>query len=164
MGVASFGGSQQIHLWIMTDMPQPFTELERMLERFGRQFEETARRWESIPGIESWGDDFGAIRLDLARNDNAYLVTADLPGFERDNVHVNVDGRMLSIEAESAESKIDEEHDVLRRERERRTMSRTIRLPEEIESDGASATLKNGVLTVHLPRHEHGESIEIDVE
>lgn len=147
----------------MTDMPQPFTDLERMLERMSQQLEASTRRWSPMDHIESWGDDFGAMRIDLARNDDAYVVTADLPGFERDDVDVSIDERTLRIEADTDESIIEDDHDVLRSERHKRSMSRMIRLPEEVDSEAASARLRNGVLTVTLPRRAFGGGTDIEV-
>lgn len=147
----------------MTDVPQTFTDFERMLDRFSRQFEEAARRWEMLPGIEMWPDDYDAMQVDLARNEDAYIITADLPGYNRDDVTVTVNDRTLRIEAEMSEAVSEEHEDVLRRERQHRSMTRTIRLPEEVESEGTSAKLRNGVLTIRLPRREMASGTEIEV-
>lgn len=150
--------------WTMTDMPQSISDLERMIERMSRQLEDSTRHWMPMSDIESWGDDFGSMRVDLVRNEDSYIVTADLPGFEREDVTVSLDGRTLRIDAEVDESEHEEEHDMLRSERRKRSMSRMLRLPEEIEEAGTTARLRNGVLTVELPRQEFGGGTDIEVE
>lgn len=154
---------RRIGRWTMTTMPQPFHDFERMIERLSRQFEEQASTWGIDPDIESWGDDFGAMRVDLERNTDAYIVTADLPGYDRSDVSVRIDGRTLHIAAEHDESTAEGEHDVLRRERRQRSMSRMLRLPEDVEADGTTARLRNGVLTVTLPRAEFTDGTDIEV-
>lgn len=148
----------------MSDMPQPILNLERVLERMGKQVEASARRWTTMDDFESWGDDFGAMRIDLIRDEDAYQVTADVPGFDRDDIHLTLEGRTLHIEASMDESSEGADRDLLRRERHHRSVSRMIRVPESIEAEEASARLQNGVLTVRLPRHAAGDGYEIDIE
>ena len=148
----------------MSKTPEPMIGFEQMLERFGRQIEETMQRWEHMPGLEMWGGDVGAIQVDLTRNDEAYILTADVPGFDRDEVSINIDNRTLHITADIDEMETEEGLDSLRRERVHRSMSRMIHLPEQVDADGATATLRNGVLTVTLPRSESPSGIEIEIE
>ncbi|WP_328766961.1 Hsp20/alpha crystallin family protein [Haloarcula nitratireducens] len=102
---------------------------------------------------------------DLENRDDEFVLTADLPGFEKDDIDVRVTDRTLRLEAENAEeTEEEEEGEYVRRERHRASVARSISLPEAVEADDISATFNNGVLTVRLPRSEPvtpGKQIEI---
>lgn len=107
------------------------------------------------------------ISVDVAEQDGAYVVTADVPGVERADIDLSVSGETLTIAAER-ESATDEGDDsYVHRERRRESMRRTVRLPGEVDAEAASATYTNGVLTVTLPTvgvedEEDGHRIDID--
>lgn len=125
---------------------------ERMNEQFG-QFEET-----TLPATQS-------LSVDLADHEDSFEVTADLPGYERDDIDLSVTDRTLRISAERDESTEEGEGNYLRRERRRRSVSRSLSLPEEVAEEEASAAYTNGVLTVTLPKatsDENSRSIDID--
>jgi len=113
------------------------------------------------PGYESDEVDFA---VDIAHHDDEIVVTADVPGFEKADFDISVDGDLLTIRAESdVESSVDEDAYV-RRERHHHAMRRTIRLPIDIDGEDASATYRNGVLTVSIPVEADVDVRHIDVE
>ncbi|MFB6097227.1 MAG: archaeal heat shock protein Hsp14 [Haloferacaceae archaeon] len=126
----------------------PFRDIERMFERMNEQFEESS-----------------GMAVDVAENDEEVTVTADLPGYDRDQIDVTVDDRRLTIRAErERETETDEEYH--RRERSFRRQTRTITLPAEVDERAASATYRNGVLEITLPKEgepeEEGHSVDIE--
>lgn len=143
----------------MTNPTNPFTELNRFFERMQSDFEEKARSWSEESGVVS------SVRVDLKDRDDEFVLTAELPGFEKDDIDVRVTDRTLRLEAEHAEeTEEEEEGEFVRRERHRTSVARSISLPEAVEADDISATFKNGVLTVRLPKSEpvaQGKQIEI---
>ncbi|ELZ70690.1 hsp20-type molecular chaperone [Haloferax volcanii DSM 14919] len=132
----------------------PFDEIEDLFDRMGRSFEES--------GIGRFQD----ISLDVVDDDEAIEVVADLPGFEKDDLDVSVSGRRLTIAADREESSEVDDEQYVRRERSQRSVSRTITLPAEVVRDEVTASYKNGVLTVTLPKAEPAGdgSTEIDIE
>jgi HSP20 family protein len=137
----------------------PFDEIERAFERMARQFDEMNSRF------DGWSAESAAgIRVDVADYDDEIVVTADLPGFEKEDIDISVADRRLSIEA-THEVETDESGDAyVRRERRHESMRRSIQLPEAVDEAGASASYVNGVLTVSLPKIEVDEdSHHIDV-
>jgi HSP20 family protein len=104
--------------------------------------------------------------VDLVERDDTFVVTADLPGFERDDVEVTVTDHTLRIEAggETTDREEDEEGRYLRQERRHRSVDRSVRLPEEVDTDAATGTMRHGVLTVTLPKLivEEAHQVEID--
>jgi HSP20 family protein len=102
--------------------------------------------------------------VDVAHHDGELVVTADVPGFEKADFDISVDGDLLTIRADSEmESSIDEDAYV-RRERHQRSMRRTIRLPADVDGEGAAAGYRNGVLTVTIPVESDADVRHIDVQ
>lgn len=140
-----------------------------MFEQMRRQFEDVAQSW----GQQGWSDEGGGgegtsglpaggmgsreFGIDLADQGDAFEVTADLPGFEEDEIDVRVDGETLHVSARSERSSDDQEGDVIRSERRQRSMSRSVTLPAPVEEEGGSAQYRNGVLTVTLPKREESD-------
>lgn len=156
----------------------PF-DFERMFERMNRQFEEMNRQFarfaETRPALESGDSDSmptvwsqGGIQVDIAERDDSVAVTADLPGFEKDEISLSVANDALTIRAEHDVDDAYESENYVRRERRHHAVHRTIPLPVEVREEEASATYTNGVLTVTLPvvetDDEDDDSHRIDIE
>ncbi|MGM0371921.1 MAG: Hsp20/alpha crystallin family protein [Halobacteriota archaeon] len=144
----------------MTRRSNPFEEIERLLERMSEQFEDV----DQLSSLESaWPH---RLKVDLAEFDGAYEVTADLPGFESEDIDVELLDDQLHICAQrETETEEAEEGRYLRRERSERSIDRRVSLPEPVEADAVEASFKNGVLTVCLPKAEGSEeSHTIEIE
>ena len=129
------------------DRRSPFDELESLLERL-----DTARS-------------MGEPAADVRDAGEQFEVVVDLPGFESDDIEVEVQSRTVRIDAAHQESADEEGADYVRQERSKRSVSRGLTLPEDVDEDGASADFSNGVLTVTLPKaHAAEDSTSIDVE
>ncbi|OVE83699.1 Hsp20/alpha crystallin family protein [Natronolimnobius baerhuensis] len=135
----------------------PFNEIEEMLDRVSRQVED---------GVTSGGLQVpGSVPVDVADTADEFVVTADLPGYETDDIELTLSEGTLRLEASREDELEFTDGDYIRRERSRKTANRRIRLPEPVEEDEISAGYENGVLTVRLPKVVGGdESKEIDIE
>lgn len=146
------------------DRRNPFRDLERMLEQLTEQFDVAADQW----GEESLRPStagFSAMSVDVTDHGDEFTVTADVPGFEKDEIAVTLNERTLQITADRAAETDEETANYIRHERTRRSMSRSITLPDAVDEDGVSATYQNGVLTVTLPRLEPSrDGTQIDIE
>jgi HSP20 family protein len=148
----------------MSSRDNPFEPVERMFEQMSRQFDDAARMWrrENAGSLEST-----RMGVDLKDEGDEFVATADVPGFERDDIDVRIAENTLSIDARREEQQTDErEGTYLRSERHHRSLSERVRFPEPVHEDSATATLRNGVLTVTVPkaepRSEGGHQIEIE--
>jgi HSP20 family protein len=145
----------------------PFEEIERTFERMSRQFDEMGRQWDGWPpsGMQVRSHD---VSVDVADYDDSVVVMADLPGYEREEIDLTIDGDRLSIAASrTRESESgDAAGEYVRRERRSESVRRSVTLPAAVDESAASATYTNGVLTVRLPKLETDEhdSHRIDVE
>lgn len=136
---------------------RPFEDLEETLERMSDRFDKAR--------VEVGGE-IGTAAIDVAEWDGEFIVSADLPGYDDEDIDVRVTDHTLHIEAEHKIEEEEEKEDLnyLRKERTRTTVSRSVQLPEEVDEDNASATYENGVLTVTLPKkHASEEAHRIEV-
>jgi len=135
----------------MSERSNPFEEIERLVESLTDDFDEPFR---PIDGAS----------VDVVDRGDAYVVRADLPGYDRDDIEVTVEDGRLSIRAERTTESLDEGERYVRRERQRGATTRTVGLPGPVQEREAAATHENGVLTVTLPRESSDEGTQIDVE
>ncbi|ELZ94513.1 hsp20-type chaperone [Haloferax mucosum ATCC BAA-1512] len=142
----------------------PFEEIERLFERMSREFDEASKRWESGGDYDEWDTGLESMAIDLVEHDDEFVATADLPGFERDDVRIEVTDQTLTIETESERTVDETDEQYLRHERRHRSMRRSLRLPAEIRKDEASARMKNGVLSITLPKLEAETAHQVDIE
>lgn len=130
----------------------PFDEIENLLERMGREFD-----------MEDWPA-AASVAVDVADHGDRYVVTADLPGFEKEDIDLRLAAGTLRLEAERETETTDEDVDYLRRERHRESVSRRVSLPDAVDEERITASYDNGVLTVALPKLEADGGTQIDVE
>lgn len=105
------------------------------------------------------------IRIDVKETDQGYSVEAEVPGVDKDNIHVSIDGNQVSLRAEIQQ--LDEQKEgerVLRSERYYGSVSRSIQLPAEIDTDQCKARYENGVLKLTLPRKQGDSSRRLSIE
>jgi HSP20 family protein len=89
----------------------------------------------------------------LDRGDH-YLVTAELPGFTRDMVQLQVTRKGLVLRARRKEETEDKGRDYIHRERSHTTFERRISFPVEVSPDKVQESMKNGVLEIRIPKRE----------
>ncbi len=93
------------------------------------------------------------IRLDVKESEQGYTVLAELPGVAKDDIHVEIDGGLVTLRAEVKQHDAQREGErVVRSERYYGTVARSIQLPVEIDDGEASAKYDHGVLTLSLPK------------
>lgn len=90
--------------------------------------------------------------VNLYDDGNAFLVRAEIPGIDKDSIEVTAKGAQLSIRGERRIEIPVGEASYHRRECEAGQFRRTITLPQPVDADAISASYKNGVLEVTLPR------------
>lgn len=100
--------------------------------------------------------------IDLYRDGDHYVLTADLPGIDPGSVDVDVDGQLLTIRAQRTVASGD---DVtwITRERQSATFVRQLSLGQGVDTERISASYDNGVLSVTIPVSEKARSRRIEV-
>lgn len=126
-----------------------------------------------IEDIEQRLDDlrfgFEAPRLpacDVVDEGDAFALTVELPGMEKNDIQLEVDERAVHVKAQRSQESTEEKKGYVRHERSARYFERTIPLPEEVSADGARATFHNGVVDVRLPKvaPERKSARQIEIE
>jgi HSP20 family protein len=93
------------------------------------------------------------IKMDVAEDDKAYKVLAEIPGVGKDEIQVSIDGNEVAISAEVKREKDAKENGkVLRSERYYGKVYRTFSLAQDVDEAGAKASYANGVLELTLPK------------
>ncbi|WP_225336583.1 Hsp20/alpha crystallin family protein [Halomicrobium urmianum] len=148
----------------MSGRNDPFETIEQMFEQMSRQFGDAAETWGGGAGFGEMG--LGKMGVDLADRGDEFVVTVDVPGFEEDEIDLRLTDDTLQIAATHERATEEREETYLRSERQHRSLRDRVQLPEPVAEDETEATLRNGVLTVRLPKAEPteagGRQIDID--
>ena len=91
------------------------------------------------------------------------VVKAEVPGLDKPDIQVSVDGDLLTIKGEKKKEKETKEEDYYFCERAYGAFSRSLRLPVEVKTDKVTANLNNGVLEVHLPKAEEAKGKQANI-
>ena len=102
--------------------------------------------------------------LDVAETEGGYSVSLDLPGVAKEAVKIAIDGRRVSVSAQTQreETKKDGER-VIYRERSSASFARSFTLPEEIDQEASQAKLDNGVLALTLAKKRAAAAKQLTV-
>ena len=104
------------------------------------------------------------VRLDVTENDGAYRVKAEMPGVEKNDIDISINGNQIAISAEvkRESKKKDDERDICT-ERYYGQVYRSFSLPDEVDSGKASAHYEGGVLTLELPKKGNGGARKLTI-
>ena len=93
---------------------------------------------------------------EVSEKDSEFVVTLELPGIDQKNVDIDINGNLLTVKGEKREEKEEEQKEKHYHLSERRygSFSRSFTLPETVAMDKITATMKDGVLTLTLPKTE----------
>ncbi len=126
----------------------PFNELTRF-EPFGDDFFKGFMLRPIFQGLETEPQ----IKLDVAEEDKAYTVKAEIPGVKKEDIHVSIDGNRVSISAETQQEKEEKQgKKVIRSERYYGKVSRSFSLDQDVDQGAAQAKYSDGVLELTLPK------------
>ncbi len=146
----------------MFDLPtwgrsNPFQELELMRNRMERLLQGV----EGGPSRRSVAGVFPLINL--TEDKESYFIRAELPGIKADDLDIQATGKNISISGERKIASEGAEVKYHRREREAGRFSRIINLPGDVDSTKVTAHMKNGVLTITVPKAEAAKPRQITV-
>lgn len=106
----------------------------------------------------------GVLPLDISESDTHVIVRASLPGYAREDINVQVHEGVLSISAQRSEQSEDKDERYHRRERRFGSVTRQVTLPTSIVADETQAELRDGVLTLRLPKTPDAQPKRIKIE
>ena len=108
--------------------------------------------------------------VDVRETDKAYIIEADLPGYDEKDVEIRLDGNSLTIESKKLETKNEERNEenspsgnYLIRERRVSSFSRSFKLPENADQEGICASYKNGILSLEINKKAEAQTRLIEI-
>jgi len=105
-----------------------------------------------------------SIRVDVTEDEAGYTVKAEMPGVEKNDIDVKIEGNLVSIAAKIERGgELKEGERVVRRERYSGSVSRAFTLAAEIDDEKATAQYKDGVLTLTLPKRAAGARKRLEI-
>lgn len=137
----------------------PFESLRREIDRLFDDFHAFDFRRPSARSL--FGRELPSLRsadwpvapaMDLVEKDNAYEISAELPGIDEKNVEIKLANHTLTIKGEKQEEKEKKDKDYYLSERRYGAFQRSFQLPEGVDVDKIDASFAKGVLTVKLPK------------
>ncbi|MGA7277202.1 MAG: Hsp20/alpha crystallin family protein [Desulfocapsaceae bacterium] len=101
--------------------------------------------------------------VDIYEKDEMLLIEAELPGLEKEDIKVDVQGRLLTLGGEHVRDQESKENGNYRRERRIGRFERTFKLPFEVSDEQIEAVYKNGVLTLKVSKPEEQKVKQITI-
>ena len=129
---------------------EPFRDVDDIFDRF---FAESMRRWPraaqaaDMQQAREW-----APAADVSETDNEYLIKAELPEVQKDDVSITVQDGVLVLSGERKQEKRDDQARVHRIERFYGSFARRFALPDNADEAGISAESRDGVIMIHIPK------------
>lgn len=121
-----------------------------------------------LPGLRSWFEnegEQGAFRLpvtNIHETDEAYVLTMEMPGVEKNNVSVELDGDQLVVSGEKSEKV--EAKGLLRREIRSEKFRRSFQIGDSVDREHIKAKLEHGVLKLTLPKRPERVGRRVEVQ
>ena len=126
---------------------------------YDRPYRRVARRWAE--------NQEHTLSINIREEDEAYVLSALVPGLKSEDLNIQVLEDVLSIEGEymrSGPADKTDENQYLVRELPNGSFTRTLRLPSAIQADSVEAQITDGVLTLRLPKAESARPKKIQVK
>lgn len=106
------------------------------------------------------GNSSRLMKTDIKEKDKEYVIEMDLPGYEKENIKINVADGYLTVHAVSSKNSSEkEEGKFVRKERYLGECSRSFYIGDDVNEDSIKASFKNGILKVEIPKKEAVEKL-----
>lgn len=138
----------------------PFDDIASLRESMDRLFEEfTSRRPERARAPVVWQP-----AIEAYETDTDVVVRAELPGIDPKQVEVSVTEDTLTIKGEARSEQEEKRRNYYRRELRYGSFVRSLTLPSGVQGEKASATYKNGIMEIRVPKSERARPKTVKVE
>ena len=111
----------------------------------------------------TFSNSIGSFRTDISDKGDHYVLEAELPGFAKENIHLNIEGDLLTISAKREENKEEKDKQYVRRERSCASYERSFDI-SEVKAEDISANYNNGVLEMVLPKKSPATPVSKRIE
>jgi len=145
--------------WKNNDLYNPWDGLKTLQEEINELFE--IDRSPSSPGLF---DRNISPAMDVIENDQNYVVRCEVPGIELKDMELSIVSNVLTIKGEKKTNDNENQLTFYKKECWTGTFQRTVSLPKSADAEKISAELKEGILTVNLPKKEEAKPKQISVK
>jgi len=142
-----------------TAVYDPFRELRDLQNEINDLF-----TFDRFPGTEGLFDRNFSPSIDVTENAEGFTVRAELPGLSEKDIELSIASHVLTLRGERKESLEEKKSKVFRRETWSGSFQRTVALPAGVDAKGVKAELKDGILTVTVPKQEEAKPKQIAVQ
>ncbi len=153
--------AQELTTWKPLKHLAPLGDFDRMRREMDRIWDSFFERRPRLR-TEEEGDWLPA--LDMAETTNELVVKAEIPGLDPKEVNISLSGKVLTIKGEKKQEREEKEEDYHLIERSYGAFARSIQLPAEVNSEKITASYKNGVLKIVLPKSEEAKKKEVKIK
>ncbi len=101
--------------------------------------------------------------IDVVESKTEFELVAEMPGLKKDDVKISLQDSTLTLSGERKHYGFPEGTTIIRHETHTRPFSRSFELPEEIDTNGIAAELKDGILRIRIPKVEKAQPQEIRI-
>jgi len=128
-------------------------EMDRMLER---AFE---GKWNEFPAVGDW-----APSMDISETKDSLVAKVEAPGMDQKDIQISLQENLLTIKGEKKQEMEEKDERYHRVERSYGTFTRSVRLPIGVDASKVTATFKNGLLTVTMPKTSAAKGTTIPIK
>jgi len=144
--------------WKDRDLLDPWSELRNIQEEINALFD-----LDRFPSATGLFDRSVSPAVDVVEGTNDITVTCELPGLEQKEIDVSITSNVLTIKGEKKNEREEKHGKYYRKESRSGSFQRTLPLPATVDADKVGAELKDGILTITLPKKEEAKPKQIEV-
>ncbi|HLJ83517.1 MAG TPA: Hsp20/alpha crystallin family protein [Candidatus Eremiobacteraceae bacterium] len=144
------------------DEIRPFFEDFYSISPFG-DFGTFRRAMNSFLDTSRFADQFIMPAIDLYNKDGKYNVEVALPGLDKKDIEIQVEGNSLTISGKYATEQVEKEKKYQYREMRRGSFSRSVSLPEDIDADKVTAEFDKGILKIQIPSLKPAQPTKVTI-
>ena len=141
-----------VRMPVVTRSRSPLSEMNRL-----------ARELDSVFGGISGSNDLWSPPVDVEETGDELILTAELPGMKHEDIDIELEDGVLTIQGEKKEERKDEGTQGLLYERRWGSFTRKFTLPRAVDAGNIKANYENGILTISIPKAEEAKGRKIEI-
>lgn len=141
-----------VRMPVVTRTRSPLNEMNRL-----------AREMDSLFGGLTGSNDLWSPPVDVEETPDQLVLTAELPGMQHEDIDVELEDGVLTIQGEKKEEQKDENTQGLLYERRWGSFTRRFTLPRAVNPNNITAEFENGILTIYVPKAEEAKGRKIQI-
>ena len=139
-----------VRMPVVTRSRSPFSDMNRL-----------AREMDTLFGGST--NDLWSPPVDVEETSDELVLTAELPGMKHEDIDIELEDGVLTIQGEKKEEQKDEGTQGLLYERRWGSFTRKFTLPRAVDANNINASYENGILTIHVPKAEEAKGRKIEI-